>query len=70
MFFVEAIIPDLIPPNTPAIHIPSFELQIIRSREERLLSALSKVMNLLFSGRFLIITFLPSILSASNACNG
>ena len=70
MFFVEADIPDLIPPNTPAMHIPSFGLHIIRSLDERLLSTLSSVTNLLFSGRFFMMTFFPSILSASNECNG
>ena len=58
MFFVSAVTPDFIPPNTPAIHIPSDGLQIIRSLEERLLSTASRVTNLLLSGRFLIITFL------------
>ena len=69
-FTVFSVTPLFTPPNTPAIHIGSFVLQIIRSEEESVLSTSSRVTNLVPSAQKSTTTSFPSIISASNACIG
>ena len=61
-------IPESWPPNTPAIHIGSSALQIIRSAADKVRSTPSRVTNFCPSVAFLTTTFPPLILSASNEC--
>ena len=61
-----SVIPESWPPKTPAIHIGSSALQIIRSAADKLRSTPSNVTNFCPSVAFLTMTLLPLILSASN----
>ena len=70
MFLVVSFTPDFTPPKTPAIHIGSSALQIIKSSAESVLSIPSKVLKTVPSGHFFTITLLPIISSASKACKG
>ena len=45
IFLVLLLTPESIPPNTPAIHIGSFSLQIIKSSFDNFLSTSSRVVN-------------------------
>ena len=64
---VLSVTPESKPPNTPAIHIPSSVLQIIRSFSPRERSTPSKVVNLVPSASVFTIILLSLILSPSNA---
>ena len=56
--------------KTPAIQMPSFPSQIIRSSALNFLSFSSSVVNLVTSGRFFTTIFFPDKASASKACKG
>ena len=70
MLVVSSETPESIPPKTPAIHISFSVLQIIKSFSDNSLSTSSREVNLVLSLTVLTITLLPTILAASNACNG
>ena len=62
-----SVTPDFKPPKTPAIHMGSFELQIIKSSEDKALSFSSRVIKVEPSFAFLTIILFPSIFAASKA---
>ena len=67
---VVAVTPLPFPPYTPAIHMPSFALQIIKSLLLNFLSLASRVVKTVPSASFFTIISAPIIASASKACKG
>jgi len=70
MEVVDSVTPDSIPPKTPAIHIGSFSLQIIKSVFDSVRSIPSSVKNFSSFLAFRTITLFPFIFAASKACKG
>ena len=70
MSVVVSVTPESSPPNTPAMHIGSRALQIIRSSAESLRSIPSSVVKRVPSGQVRTTIRPPSIFAASNACRG
>ncbi len=67
---VSADTPDLSPPKTPAMHMPSEALQIIRSEAASSRSTPSRVTNFDPAGSVLTTTLSPVTAAASKACRG
>ena len=67
---VVALTPLFMPPYTPAIHMGSCSLQIIKSLPLSFLSFSSSVLNNFPSSENFTITLLPEMVLASNACKG
>ena len=67
---VSLVTPDFKPPNTPAIHIDSFSLHIIKSLEVNVRSTSSSVTNFSPSTAGFTMTFPPAIRFKSKQCSG
>ena len=67
---VASVTPEPMPPNTPAMHMGSRLLQIIRSAPSRVRSTPSRVVNLVPAAQVFTTMLSPAILSRSKQCRG